>query len=127
MPALVLITIVTSLYEFLMIAGGSVCYREQPLELAFRGIANAGFEYVELPSIPNLTEHVTPDMGREGIYKVRKLLNEYGLSMVSFSGYINLLVKSPQDTKIAMEALRRRMELAFEFGCKYFNTGPMDI
>ena len=96
-----------------------------PLERALDGIARAGYEYVELLSIPNwiAAEHVKPEIGEEDLRKVGKLLNEYGLSPISLSGHIDFLVKGPQDTKVAMAALEKRIELAFQLGCKYVNTG----
>lgn len=109
----------------MIISCGTVCYMQYSLERALEGIADAGFEYVELLSIPNwvAAEHVNPEMGEEDIRRVETLLNEHGLSPVSLSGHIDFLVKGPQDTRIAMDALEKRIELASELGCKYVNTG----
>lgn len=109
----------------MIIACGSVCYRDYSLARALKGIANAGFEYVELLSIPNWIskEHVSPETGEDGIQKVEKLLNEYGLTAISLSGHIDFLVKEARDTRIAMNALKTRIELASKLGCKYVNTG----
>ncbi len=95
------------------------------LERALEGIAKAEYEYVELLSIPNwiASEHVNPEMGEEGIRRVSKLLDEYGLSPLSLSGHIDFLVKGPRDTRVAVEALKKRIELASRLGCKYINTG----
>ena len=99
------------------------------LERALEGIANAGYENVELLSIPNwiAAEHVKPEMGEEGIRKVEKLLDDHGLSAVSLSGHIDFLVKGPQDVKVAMGALEKRIELASKLGCKYVNTGAWTL
>jgi sugar phosphate isomerase/epimerase len=95
------------------------------LERAFEGIAEAQYEYVELLSIPNwiAAEHVNPAMSEEAIRRVGKLLEEYGLSPLSLSGHIDFLVKSPRDTRVAIEALKKRIELASRLGCRYVNTG----
>jgi L-ribulose-5-phosphate 3-epimerase len=109
----------------MIISCGTVCYMGVPLERALEGISRAGYEYVELLSIPNwiAPEHVKPEMGEGDMRKVSKLLGEYGLSPISLSGHIDFLIKNPQDTKIAAAALEKRIELASRLGCKYVNTG----
>jgi len=109
----------------LIISCGTVCYMHHSLERALEGIARAGFEYVELLSIPKwiAAEHIKPEMNETDLRKIEKVMNKYGLSAMSLSGHIDFLVKTPHDTRIAIEALERRIELAHRMGCKYVNTG----
>jgi sugar phosphate isomerase/epimerase len=96
---------------------------EYTLQRALEGIANAGFEYVELVSIPRLAEHVRPEMTKDDLKTVSELLEEYSLSTVSLSAHVNGLVKNPQDTEFAIKSLKERIGLASQLGCKYINTG----
>jgi sugar phosphate isomerase/epimerase len=96
-----------------------------PLERALKGISDAGFGFVELLSIPNwiVEENVSPKMSKEELRKVKKLLDDYGLRIVSLSGHIDYLAEKSRDTKIVVAALKDRIELASQLGCKYINTG----
>jgi L-ribulose-5-phosphate 3-epimerase len=95
------------------------------LERALKGIAKAEYRYVELLSIPNwiAPEHVNPEMSEAAIRRAGKLLDQHGLSPLSLSGHIDFLIKSPKDTRVAVEALKKRIELASRMGCRYVNTG----
>ncbi len=94
------------------------------LERALRGISRAGFEYVELLSIPGIPEHVRPeDLSDDTLERLRRMLEEESLTVISISGHVQLLVKKPEDTPTAIRALKRRIELAHDLGAMYVNTG----
>jgi L-ribulose-5-phosphate 3-epimerase len=97
------------------------------LERALTGISRAGFEYVELlsiPGIPGVPEHVRPeDLSGDALGVIRRLVRETNLTVISISGHVQLLVKKHEDTPTAIRALKKRIELAHKLGAKYVNTG----
>jgi L-ribulose-5-phosphate 3-epimerase len=99
------------------------------LERALEGISKAGFEHVELLSIPGLYEHVKPEevKSERELAEIRRLLARFGLTAISLSAHVQLLVKNPDDTPVAIEALRKRIEMAHGLGIKYVNTGMWSL
>ena len=111
----------------MILSCGTICYMQLPLERALTGISRAGFEYVELlsiPGIPGVSEHVRPeDLSADALRGIRRLVKEANLTVISLSGHVQLLVKKPDDTPNAIRALKRRIELAHDLGANYVNTG----
>jgi len=66
-------------------------YHSYSLEEALDGIARAGFKSVELTSVPGWTEHVRRDADDAELQQVQDLLNQHGLTAVSFAGHSDLV------------------------------------
>ncbi|MEG0146421.1 MAG: sugar phosphate isomerase/epimerase family protein [Clostridia bacterium] len=80
---------------------------------ALRGIAQAGFKYVELTAVRGWTEHVMPDMGRDELLEVERELKDLGLTCIALSGHCNLTDKE------RLSDFRDNMKLAKCLGGKY--------
>jgi L-ribulose-5-phosphate 3-epimerase len=97
-------------------------YHEFDLETALKGIAAAGFEYVELTAVKDYTEHVKPElMTKEDIDDVLKLLERHGLKPMSLSGHSDLTDQS------GIELFKKRVDFAHAIGVGVVNTGPGEI
>ncbi len=71
--------------------GSSICFKPYTLEEALRGLAEAGFENVEIGAVKDFLEHLDPDqLGPAEIETTRRLLDEHGLRCVSMSGHAPL-------------------------------------
>jgi sugar phosphate isomerase/epimerase len=94
------------------------CYHGFDLDTALQGIANAGFEYVELTSVKDYTEHVMPEQMKDSDKKdLMEKLKGYGLTPMSLSGHSDLTSKE------GIESFKRRIDFAKEFGIDVVNTG----
>jgi L-ribulose-5-phosphate 3-epimerase len=97
-------------------------YHEFGLEAALKGIAAAGFEYVELTAVKDYTEHVKPEcMDKKDIEKVLALLRQHGLKPMSLSGHSDLTDKN------GIELFKKRIDFAKAVGVGVVNTGPGEI
>lgn len=98
------------------------CYHGFDLDTALKGIADAGFEYVELTSVIDYTEHVMPErMTGEDRETLITKLKKYGLSPISLSGHSNLASRE------GVESFKRRLDFAKDVGITVVNTGPGDV
>lgn len=98
------------------------CYHGFELETALKGIADAGFEYVEITAVKDYTEHVRPEcMTPEDIKAFIKLLKNYELTPLSVSGHSDLTSKE------GIELFQRRIDFAREIGVDIVNTGPGEV
>ena len=95
------------------LAGHTNSYHTYGFEEALRGIANAGFRYVELTAVPGWTEHV--DLSTDPA-EVRRLLERYGLEAVSLSAHSDLT------TREGLEHGLRGVRWAAEYGLPIVNT-----
>ena len=80
---------------------------------ALRGIAAAGFRFVELTAVRGWTEHVMADMPKGELSRVRDRMEALGLSCIALSGHCNLT-----DAK-RLDDFRANMRLAKRLGAKY--------
>jgi L-ribulose-5-phosphate 3-epimerase len=94
------------------LAGHTNSYHTYGFDEALRGIAAAGFEYVELSAVPGWTEHVALD----GMEDVRRKLADHGLEAVSLSGHSDLT------TRDGLEHGIRAVRWAAAFGIPIVNT-----
>ena len=78
-----------------------------------RGIAAAGFRYVELSAVPGWTEHVDLDTPPE---EIRRKVDRYGLEAVSLSAHSDLT--TPEGVEHGIKAVR----WAAEYGIPVVNT-----
>lgn len=83
------------------------------LETAFRYLAMAGYDGVELSAISGMSEHLVLDRWREIAPQVGRLSREYGLEL--------LAMEQPSRDPEVME---RAMQAAVELGVPIVNCGP---
>ena len=96
-----------------IIAMNSNSYHGFSLEEAVRGIADAGFRYIELTATKGWTEHVYPDMSLRQLMRVQDMLADAKLIPFAMSGHTNLT-----DPERAQD-FRDNIRLADFFGCSY--------
>ena len=71
--------------------GSTIIFKPYTLEEALRGLAEAGFENVEIGAVKGFLEHLDPDdLGAKQIAETRELLDRNGLRVVSMSGHAQL-------------------------------------
>src|SRR4051812_8360179 len=68
--------------------GSTICFKPYSLEEALRGLAEAGFQNVEIGAVKGFLEHMDPDA--PDVEEARRLLDRYGLHCVSMSGHAPL-------------------------------------
>ena len=95
------------------LAGHTNCYHTYGFEEALDGIARAGFRGVELSAVPGWTEHVS--LGDQPA-KVRRKLDERGLSATSLSAHSDLTTLEGTEHGI------RALAWAADFGLQVVNT-----
>lgn len=95
------------------IAVNTNSYHGFSVEEALKGIAAAGFEFVELAAVRGWTEHIMPDMPKEKREKVKELLHALNLKAVGLSGHCNLMDENRLNDFI------ENIKLAHDFGCEY--------
>jgi L-ribulose-5-phosphate 3-epimerase len=97
--------------------GSSICFKPYTLEEALRGLAEAGFENVEIGAVKGFLEHLDPDrLGPGEIAGCRGLLDDHGLRCVSISGH------APLHTDEGLGRLRRVLAAGRELGILVLNT-----
>jgi sugar phosphate isomerase/epimerase len=95
------------------LAGHTNSYHTYGHDEALRGIAEAGYRYVELSAVPGWTEHVDFDTPPG---EVRKQLESYGLEAVSISGHSDLT------TREGLEHGLKAVRWAADYGLPIMNT-----
>ncbi len=97
--------------------GSTICFKPYSLEEALRGLAEAGFENVEIGAVKGFLEHLDPDnLGPQEIAAARGLLGRYSLRVVSMSGHAQLHTDEGRDR------LRRVLHAGKELGILVLNT-----
>ena len=96
-----------------IIAMNSNTYHGYSLEEAVRGIAEAGFRYIELTATKGWTEHVFPDQPMKRLFRAQDMLKDAGLIPFAMSGHTNLT--DPDRFTDFCDNIR----LASFFGCRY--------
>jgi sugar phosphate isomerase/epimerase len=97
--------------------GSSICFKPYSLEEALRGLAEAGFENVEIGAVKGFLEHLDPDrLGPAEIDAARALLARHDLRCVSMSGHAQL------HTHEGLGRLRRVLAAGQELGIEVLNT-----
>lgn len=95
------------------LGANSVLFGGYDMETAFKYLAMAGYDGLELSAIPGMSEHLVLDRWQELAPKVRELAQTYGLALLAME-------QPSQDPA--------RMELAFqaaaEIGVPIVNCGP---
>ena len=96
-----------------IIAMNSNTYHGFSLEEAVRGIADAGFRYIELTATKGWTEHVYPDQPMRQLMRAQDMLADAKLIPFAMSGHTNLT--DPD----RMQDFQDNIRLAGFFGCRY--------
>jgi sugar phosphate isomerase/epimerase len=94
--------------------GSTICFKPYTLEQALQGLAEAGFENVEIGAVKGFLEHVDPDAPDVG--RVRELLDRHGLRCVSMSGH------APLHEELGRTRLRNVLAAGRQLGISVLNT-----
>jgi L-ribulose-5-phosphate 3-epimerase len=94
--------------------GSSIIFLPYTLEEALRGLAEAGFEHVEIGAVKGFIEHLDPD--EPDVEGCRRLLAEHGLTCVSMSGH------APLHQEIGKRRLTNVLRAGQELGIQVLNT-----
>ncbi len=95
------------------LGANSVLFGGYPLETAFRYLAMAGYDGVELSAIDSMSEHLVLDRWRELVPEIKRLSATYGLEL--------LAIEQPSRDPVKME---KAMQAAVELGIPIINCGP---
>ena len=94
--------------------GSSIIFLPYSLEEALRGLAEAGFENVEIGAVKGFLEHLDPD--DPDVEGCRRVLDANGLRCVSMSGHAQL------HTDEGARRLRNVLRAGAEVGIEVLNT-----
>ena len=114
--------------EDVILACGTLSYRQQSLERALEGIAAAGFPAVEIGCVCGYCEHVKPEsMSPAEMDALGRLVESCGMTIASIAGHVDLefplLGKGRRAAETGYARLRGRIDLADRLGVGIVNTG----
>lgn len=95
------------------LGANSVLFGGFDMETAFRYIAMAGYDGIEVSAIDGMSEHLVLDRWREIAPEVKRLAQDYGLEL--------LAMEQPSQDPVKME---RAYQAAVEIGIPVVNCGP---
>ncbi|MGQ9682684.1 MAG: sugar phosphate isomerase/epimerase family protein [Anaerolineae bacterium] len=95
------------------LGANSVLFGGHDLETAFRQLALAGYDGIELSAIDGMSEHLVLARWRELAPDIRRLSREYGLEL--------LAMEQPSQDPVVME---QAFQAAAEIGIPIINCGP---
>jgi len=95
------------------LGANSVLFGGYDMETAFKYLAMAGYDGVELSAIDNMSEHLVLSRWRELVPNIKQLAQTYGLEL--------LAIEQPSQQHSVMEEAFRA---AAELGVSIINTGP---
>jgi sugar phosphate isomerase/epimerase len=95
------------------LGANSVLFGGYDMETAFRCIAMAGYDGIELSAIGGMSEHLVLDRWREVAPEIKRLSSEYGLEL--------LAMEQPSQDPETMETA---FQAAVEIGIPIVNCGP---
>lgn len=95
------------------LGANSVLFGGQNMETAFRYLALAGYDGIELSAIDGMSEHLVLDRWREVAPEIKRLSTEYGLELFA--------MEQPSQDATKMELA---MQAAVEIGIPIINCGP---
>ena len=75
------------------LGGHSNSYHTYSLEEALKGIASAGYKFVELSAVRGWTEHVPLEADAGTLGEIDRMMNRLGLTPLSLSGHSDLTIK----------------------------------
>lgn len=95
------------------LGANSVLFGAFDMEAAFKYLAMAGYDGIELSAIDGMSEHLVLDRWRELVPEIGRLSREYGLEL--------LAMEQPSQDPARME---RAFQAAVELGIPVVNCGP---
>lgn len=95
------------------LGANSVLFGGYDMETAFRYLAMAGYDGIELSAIDGMSEHLVLDRWRELVPQIKALSQTYGLEL--------LAIEQPSQDVARME---QAMQAAAELGVPVINCGP---
>src|SRR5262245_9151656 len=95
------------------LGANSVLFGGYDMETAFKYLAMAGYDGIELSAIDNMSEHLVLDRWREQASGIKSLAQTYGLAL--------LAMEQPSQDPARME---QAMQAAVEIGVPIINCGP---
>lgn len=95
------------------LGANTVLFGGHDLETAFKGLAMAGYDGVEVSAIEGMSEHLVLSRWREIAPEVKRLARDYGLEL--------LAMEQPSRDPETME---QAMQAAVEIGIPIINCGP---
>ena len=95
------------------LGANSVLFGGYDLETAFKYLAMAGYDGIELSAIPNMSEHLVVERWREIVPEIKRLQQAYGLEL--------LAIEQPAQDAARME---QAYQAAAELGVPIVNCGP---
>src|SRR5438094_6802183 len=95
------------------LGANSVLFGGYEMETAFKDLAMAGYDGIELSAIDGMSEHLVLDRWQELVPEVRRLSRDYGLEL--------LAMEQPSQDPARMEPA---FQAAAEMGVPVVNCGP---
>jgi len=95
------------------LGANSVLFGGFDMEAAFKHIAMAGYDGIEISAIDGMSEHLVLDRWREIAPKIKRLAREYGLEL--------LAMEQPSQDPVKME---QAFQAAVKIGIPIVNCGP---
>ncbi len=95
------------------LGANSVLFGGHSLETAFKYIAMAGYDGIELSAIDGMSEHLVLDRWQELVPEIKRLSAEYGLEL--------LAMEQPSQDPVKME---KAFQAAVALGIPIVNCGP---
>ncbi len=97
----------------MLLGANSVLFGGYDMETAFKHLAMAGYDGIEVSAIDGMSEHLVLDRWREIAPEVKRLAQEYGLKL--------LAMEQPSQDRAKME---QAFQAAVEIGIPIINCGP---
>ncbi len=95
------------------LGANSVLFGGHSLETAFKCLAMAGYDGIELSAIHGMSEHLVLDRWQELVPEIKRLSQAYGLEL--------LAIEQPSQDPVKME---KAFQAAVELGIPIVNCGP---
>jgi sugar phosphate isomerase/epimerase len=95
------------------LGANSVLFGAFDMETAFKYVAMAGYDGIELSAIPGMSEHLVIDRWKELVMEIKRLSLVYNLEL--------LAMEQPSQDPVIME---RAFQAAVEIGIPIINCGP---
>src|SRR5690242_837171 len=97
----------------MLLGANSVLFGGYDMETAFKYLAMAGYDGIEVSAIDGMSEHLVLDRWREIAPEVKRLSQQYGLKL--------LAMEQPSQDPAKME---QAFQAAAEIGIPIINCGP---
>ncbi len=95
------------------LGANSVLFGGYDMETAFKALAMAGYDGIELSAIEGMSEHLVLDRWRELVPNIKTLAQTYGLELLAM-----------EQPNLAATLMEKAMQAAAELGIPIINCGP---